>query len=607
MPAIAVALLAVAVGVATALAPPRWAFAVLVGVLLLVPAPLVLPYQGSSFVTMPAVAMAGLLVGLLWRGVTGRLPAGTLSWTPVHAPFVVFLVVCVVAGVAIASPIVSDVDASHVFVLYAEQFVIFILALSYLRMMCDTRFALSTIATLLLLVAVIGVIEHYTGSAYTRALFYKHVAANNAGGSQPLSLRSGHVRVRGAAQFSVEYAWVGAALLPCLLVVVSRWRRWWRAAALALVGFTVLALYFSYTRSMVPAALIAIVLTVAVARRRWLWAAVIAVVAVVAVVLVANPQLAHPYSLSTEAGSITSRTSRLVTVLGLIAPHPWHGLGLASLSALGFNSTDDSFLMIYAQLGILGLITLGGLFLATLVAIGHGLRAAAHVDRMAAMAALCGVGLIVAAGFAMDQMAAQQSTFVLWMLAALGVSVAERVAAARPEWQLANLAPWRTLGLAAEGAIAGALVFAFAPLHSAGEVYFQTMPTYFAATSPVSISATADTLSDTACSLFAAEHARQRQTGASLQCSTIATTGAGTLRVQAASDHAVLADELQVLYAVANRDGFHSLRVSAEGPITHNRDTVTETAPLWVPASGLELGLFLPVGPALRRRRRAPA
>jgi hypothetical protein len=96
------------------------------------------------------------------------------------------------------------------------------------------------------------------------------------------------------------------------------------------------------------------------------------------------------------------------------------------LAPLGFPATDASALLIYAELGVVGVASFVALLVVLLAYSCAGLRAPPGFERRVAAAALAGMVAGVGGAFAFNLFTQMESALVFWILAALGVAIAER-------------------------------------------------------------------------------------------------------------------------------------------------------------------------------------
>lgn len=590
------ALVTLVVAGAAARVSERAAFTLLFASIVLVPTSLSLPTGGvTSQLGVHRVVMLGVLAGLVWRHREVRI------WrvTPAVLAFLVYLAVVLLTGF-VFTPTVLDVGGQvATYLNVVEQLVVLVICTALVRADPDATWFLRPISAVLLVSAGIAAIEHATGSSWSHWLFQAVPAQQGNAAAGQLAIRAHTVRVRAGNEFPLGYAWVAAALLPMFTVVVLRRSRF-RLAVLAAGGALVVAtIYWSFARSALVGVVVAIAVLGMLARDRRVSAVVIAAAAVGVAAFVIAPELSHHFSSSVDVGSVDVRQQRIPTVLDAVAVHPWTGLGLNGLQALGLQGVDSTYLLSYGVTGAAGLAALLGLLLVAVLGVGRGALTQTRQVRVTAAALTAGVITLIVAGGAFDSMALNGTADVLWMLVAVGTVVAERVRGAASLRAVPPLLP----PIAALGALAGIVALLATPAHYARQMQFTTLPVAQEAAfyDPVE---PGNTLVDTVCD--AAKSAATRLHGVSVSCrNTFSAPGFGILRVQASSAQAVAAATATV-DDVARAAGVRAFAAIPQTRIIAGRPTVAKTAPVWLAVVSV-MSLFAWSGVALRLvQRRVP-
>ncbi len=591
MPAAGVVVLAAALAAVAAFAPLRWGFAALVGTVLLVPATLVVP---NGFTPVPTVGRVVLVAGALalavrtWRG---DVPAGTWAPTRVHVALGAFLAVALLVGVGAAAPTASLATSVLTWLDLVEQAAFFVVALAWIRALGDLREVARLVTGVLLVVALVAVVEHLTGRSWGAWLFAGVPAQQGTNAATALGVRAGQVRVRAGAEFALEYAWVAVALLPLAAVAATRLRRRWRwPATVVLVGLPVLSIYWSFTRSAAVGLVLVLLVAALAARDRPLGVlAGIAVVAVSALLLVV-PSTLHALSFAVDRGAINVRFERLPAILGLVASRPWTGLGLGGLDAAGFPTTDSSFLLAYADLGVTGAATLVAMLLVALAGAGAAVLGGRGTPRRVGAAAVAGAAALVIGAVTFDAFSVLGAARVFWLLVALGVVAGEQV---RGRTRRAVFVPRRLVWPLAL-AVVGGLAALLAPVHVARSFAFATLSARDEAVAydPVSVGQTLIHTTCGAASAVTAEHA-----GATVSCrDRHDAAGVGMLRVAAPSPAALESTVTAIVHTVRTTTPVTGLTLLPEAPPGRGRPTLLATAPLWLFVLGL-LALLWPTRP----------
>lgn len=602
MPGYVVALGALTLVAVAAFAPPRWALGTLLATLLLVPATLAIPNGLTPLPTVGRVVTLAALAALAVRVRHGRLLAAPgqdapFASTPVHLALGAWLVAAYLAGVVAATPTTPPATTAYAYVGLLEQAGVFVAVLGLLRVVGDTRWMLRLLAVLLLASVAVALVEHVSGRSFGQTLFAGLPSQAGTDAAHPLEGRLGDVRVRAGAEFALEFGWITAALVPTLTAVwvLARRRLTVTVAAAAALLATATAIYWSYARSAPVGVGVGLLVLAAGSRHRRALAVALAVAAAVGVAVLLAPSLLDVYQASVAQGSLDVRAQRLPVVLGLVAAHPFTGLGLGGLVPLGLSETDSSYLQAYAETGAVGLAVLL-VTLATAVAVAaRGLAARDPLARVAPAAALGGaLALLVGAG-AFDALDVLGSARLFWVLVAVAVAAAEpHVGPLRA--RLPRLRPTR-LALPVAGAALGAVVFALTPRPAAASYLLSTLPVSRETGGYDPVTA-GRTLVGTACG---AARAWAADRPVRVDCrDTFQGAGTATLRIQAAS-LAGLRRDTGALGAVLVRDArLRYLRAAPVQPGRVSRPSWAGTAPAVGAVVGAGAALLLPS----RRRRR---
>ena len=599
MPTVALVVVAAAAVAVVLGARVRIGFAVVVASCVLVPAPLTVANPVTHYATFTRILVVALGIRLLLAQRAGETNGRIWRWTPVHSALVVFLACSYVAGVWWAGPAVQADRMQGAAINLAEMLVFFAVMLAAVRLIGDLRWVLGVVSAVLLVSAGIGIVEHFTGSSWghwlLRHAHSRTVAAND------LEERVGQVRVRAGAEYALQYGWVVAMLLPALLAWLAGWRvrlRRWVPITLAAVAVVLLAQYWSYSRSALATLGGLVLLTAVAARDRRLLGLTAAGIVVGVVGFLSFASLQHGF-VGLPSGYVTVRTERLPTILHLVADAgPLHGLGLGGLATLGFPSTDTTYLQLYGETGLLGLVSGIALLVTATACSLPGLRATDRTDRRAAaVAAVAGVAMLVG-GFAYDALRSLSSARPFLVLAAVGIVAAERVAGPLPV--LVRRRPVVVVGAVVAAGALGWLVFALAPVHYAQQFQFATVSatreTRF--TDPVTVG---HTFINTVCGSAAALPAGTPSAHIECRDPEVA-AGVGELRIEtrSAAGLPAVADAVDSQAAVV---GITPFRLTAETPVQRGRPTAAAWAPLWLPAGTLLGMLLVPLESRSRRGR----
>lgn len=587
MPAAALDVIVVLAALVVLFSRPAVALGVLIFAAVLVPSPLAFPVTHNSYITVDNVLVAAGTLRLLFphRRVSAPRPAAP---TGPHAAIALVLAVAYLVGIAFVVNPGGSVYGGSRLVELLNQAVFLLLCLGLVRRLSHPRHALALLASALLASCVIATVEHVTGGSYGHWLFSRLPGQGGTDAAYPLDVRRGAPRVRAGTEFALQFGWMSVTMMPALLVVAMRsaWRRYTVPAG---VGLVALCIYWSDSRSALIALPVVAIATALLAGGRRFAAFGIATAVIGGALYLAVPSLAHALSSSADQGSsLTARFVRLAPILHDVAAHPLRGLGLGNLPHTGFATTDNSLLLDYTELGVLGAVALALLFVVVIVHTGRAIWACPAADRAVAVACAAGVVAFVGSAQLYDAFQLLQSTWVLWVLVAVATVLAERCE--RP-LTLAWPTPRRTAVTVAAGLLVGGLAYALAPVHYAQSALITTLPASREQV-PYNPFTAGKRLVLTACDLFTTDVAELP--GVSADCTLQGQApGVGTLRLQAATP-AALTSAGSALSAGVRRAGVTYLAVHPLEPVRAGRDTVWATAPVWAPLGALGMLMLLP-------------
>ncbi|MFE6735664.1 O-antigen ligase family protein [Microbacterium sp. NPDC057650] len=216
--------------------------------------------------------------------------------------------------------------------------------------------------------AVLGIIQFYTGLDYVQILHLPGLVQNSSSGG--LYDRSGFTRVSGTALHSIEFAAVLSICLPVSLyfaLVESR-----RAVRWLPPAFMFLALLLTVSRSGAIGLGLGIVLAFVIANRRQRWILLAAVPFALVAVRLAIPGLVGTISNlflgAAEDTSVSSRVDDYAAVSYYIAQSPWLGRGPSTFLPGIYRVLDNQYVGTLVEAGVLGLLMLILLFLVPMIA-----------------------------------------------------------------------------------------------------------------------------------------------------------------------------------------------------------------------------------------------
>ena len=575
---------------AAALCRAGTALAVVLATIVLVPGTLPVPGAPGLF-TIHRVVVLAALSGLLWRCLRGDVPWAVLRPPPLAYRFAFVLGVLAVVGIALLQPTTNPASAARAWQSLAAQLLLFLTVVALIRASGGPGAAVTPLVLATAAGAAIAVVEHVTGGSYARLWFHAIPQLLGRAEAQELARRDGHLRVRAAGDFTLAYAWTTAAVTPLLVVAAAKVRGRLRTVLLAAIPLVLLAITWTYSRSVTVPLLVVLLVVLLVIRDRPLQLAGAVLLAVGVVVVLAHPSALHSFSPAADQGSIDVRTARLPAVTSIAAAHPFRGVGLSGLTELGFPATDSSYLLGYGEVGAIGLAALLALLLAGCAAAYRGVLGTVG-DIPAAVPGAAGAGalLLLIGAFSFDAFTTTTSAETFWVLVAIGITAADGSRVRVPSLSLSLPARIAVLaGLAAVGVALAVL----APTHRAQTWQFDTLRPYLATVEEPDY--TGVQLRTTVCDVIGNDLAGRSHVDWTCLRLRTGSPGQGLLRLQApdAAGLRELADrELALVRRIPTEN---ALTLEAMGPARTGTPSALRTAPAWLPMLGLVWLLPVPL------------
>jgi O-antigen ligase/polysaccharide polymerase Wzy-like membrane protein len=555
----------------------------------------------SVYATFHRLVLLLFCFNILLKIVGRKLPASILRPSRLSGLLFGWVVVTFVIGVAFADSRIPIASSTFLWSIAVEQLIFVLFVVAAFRAIGDTRKIAWIIAGVALATAGVAVTEHFTRRGLGPYLTGILTGHPNLSSFQNLETRGDEVRVAAGLDFSLALAWVGTMLLPVVVVAASRARRFIvRVSPLLLV----LAIVWTYARSAylgIP--LIAVVLLFASRFDPKLVRIFFAGAIVAAAVFFLTPTAKNAFSAEGTEGSTVIRKERLPVILSSAAQRPLIGRGLSSLSFSGLQTTDATYLLTYGETGVIGAAALGLLFMGTIALLLPGLRAPPN-ERVFAAASVAGVVAGLAGADFLDEFSISGSFRAFWLVACLGMVIAERIEVAPAPHAVARrvrrrFAPALVLSLA--GAGAGIVLSSLTPVTPTAEARFTTRSpaTEALVPNPAPLIGQADV--ETACSIIEARVLAD--TGDDIECyDDLTDVGVGDFRITAPTADR-LARRLRTVTVAVRRflPGFRVFRL-AGSPVS--KPTIARTAPYWLAFVGFGLGIFGGSSRPLRERLR---
>jgi hypothetical protein len=562
------------------------AFGAFLAAIFLVPAGTLVPGIQSSFFGVHRLLLITLSANLIMRLRRREISLEVLRPSRIHAALAAWLVASFVLGVVLADPLLPISQPTFLWLPIVDQTVMFLVALAVIRSADDPFEVARMVVAVFGVTAAIAVWEHFSRVSYGEWFFRRTPYNTGASGVLPLATRGGEIRVRSSVQFALAYAWVATLLLPLVIVVASRARRMLTRFAPALV---VASIVFTLTRSAYVGAAVSALALVLTSRadRRITW--LVAFGAILTGLILSGSGIVERTFVAQGAGSVEVRTLRTPLVLELTSTQPITGGGFAGLALIGIKTTDASFLLTYADLGVIGVVFLALLLASVLACAWPALRAPPGRDR--ALGAAVFVGLLAAfpAAASFDEFQILPAATSFWLLAAFGVTLSERVLTSSTEVVRAPTPLLRSAALGVAGVALGVAVMAVTPRAEAMTLQFTTVSPGAEATATGTTEFIARTLVNSACQVMTVMVRRLPDTEVSC-LDPITGTGLGHVRLEMKRG-GPLEGRARFLVAYARR-AVPDLRAFVVETRVSATPTWARTAPVWggLGAFGFSLG-----------------
>ena len=578
-------------------------------VLVLIPATLVTPNpvtRAGAIATVTRVVLVAALSGIAWRARTRELPAQALRPPRVTWLVGVVLVVALVDGVGFAIDRVDPLQGFLSWLNLADQLCCLWLGWVIVRLH-GVRPLMRALSIALFASVLVSFLEKLTGIAWGQFIFAGERSQLAQDAAYPLSARDGGVRVRAGAEFALEFGWTCALLMPvAIMTLATSARQWRRRMVLPVVALTLLAVYWSVSRTAIVATALELPLLALLARDRILYRFTAVLAGLAALGIAAYPSVLSVLSTKVDLGSITVRGQRFGVILGVVASHPWGGVGLGGLDAFDVPTTDASYLQTYAEQGVLGLLLLLLLLVVAFIGILPALRAWRRTERLAAAAIVAAVVTGILGAFTLDLYAVLGAARPFWLLVGAGLALAD---AQRRAESPARVLPAFTLpsrlhlglaaGVTAFGLLVGTATATLWPGRAVTEASFFTLTPQDEA-APFDAVATGDQVALTVCGIV---------TGLPLHAKVVCRDthrgpGVGLIRLETADRANLEATEGTISSAVLAA-GLGVVRVIPTSTVFDAVPTAVRTCPLWLGFLLGSVSLLVP-GRVWRRTLRRP-
>lgn len=578
--------------------PLSGAFGVLTAVWLLVPPNLIVPHA-PHILLVHTVVLYAFCFRLMARRGPGEPSSAAYLPTYVHAALLALVLVLFFEGV-IFTPRGNSLNGDlHFWFNDFNLLVLFVVVLAVVRTI-SLRKAVGILGVVVSVTVGVGVMEHFTHRGWS-AYFFEHIPSSYlAPGAAPLQTRGGHVRSQAAGQFALEYGWVLVMLFPLLVATVFLWsrsRRWWAWPVNLVPLLAVFAVVFSGARSALVGSVAVLVLVVALAANRgmFVWGA-LAVLAG-AITAIADSSLLTSLFSAGKADPASVRLQRLGPLFDLVVHHPFTGLGLTGISSVFVvTGVDNGYAVIYATLGVVGILAWLSVLVMIGVTAGHALAARrGSFERLIGAACLAGTVAAAVAAASYDFTETAQSMWTLVVLGAVGVAAAE--AAGRRvvlHWSAPRLL------FPAAGSFIGSTLLVLAPVSSSLSFAVMTDAPWVLTSNSAYYPIQGTEMVNTLCPVVTNSYAAVK--GTTVRCLQYSQVfpqnfpGFAVVQVRGPSQQAVRREAAQVFTPISRQ---MPLAEWPTGRIATGKPAWARTAPLWGAVAGAFLMMLLP---PIRRR-----
>lgn len=556
-------------------APLRVAFAATIATLLLIPGLLAVPNPLTSNITCGRVVLAALLLRLAIDVHHGVVSADVLRPDRVLLALSCFAVVAMVLGVVLADARVPFVPSSFRWWQIADYVLVYAAALAGTRAIGDLSWVVRVLATTAVALAVIALLERFIITDGYARWWYGDSAGPGAFGSSALEVRGGE-RVRASAAFALEFGWVCALLAPLVVAAVATSRRLAVRLAPATLG---LAAVWTVSRSGLAALGAGLLTTVVLSRLEAdLTRYVIALAAGAAILFLFVPAISSEFreTRDTQGASTRARANRWPEAAAVAADSPLTGRGLASLKQFGIESVDNSYLLTYVEMGVIGLAAFLGVLGTVVLTVGRALRAPPDAKQRRVVAAVATIPLLALAGAAAyDLFQLPLSLSIVWIAVAMCAVCGEQQSGAEG----ASASPRARIVAVAAAFLIGVGLHASTRANASTRYVFETLPTPVVDAATQSAVVTGTVLAETACDLVAL--AADQLNDTRFRCRVDGRSqGLGDVWIQ--TPDAETTASAATTIATEVRAFLPAFQMRQSEAMSEGRPTLARTAPVWL-------------------------
>jgi O-antigen ligase len=571
----------------------RAALATTFGVLLLIPGFLPVPNPWSPNITIGRLVVVAFIVRLFLDTQRGVVPLRVFRPDRVLLSLLVFLGIATGDGLLLADHLAGGGGAFRWWQI-VDFVLVYTAALAGLRAINDRRWVIRLLASLAVALAGIAILERLILSDGYAHWWYGRRAGPSYFGSQSLEVRGG-LRVRASAAFALEFGWVCALLMPVVACVSAGSRR---LAVRAAPGALTLAAVWTVSRSGLAGLGAGLLVTLALSKLEAdLTRYILVLIAVAAIGVVIIPSIAADFrhTRTAQEASTQARTNRWPEAAAAAAISPVTGRGLGTLKGLGIQSVDNSYLLTYVEMGVVGLVGLVGVLAAALLTTFGSLRGPPDAARRREQAAMAAIPILAVAGaWAYDLFALPLSQAIVWIAVAMCATAEQR-----PSMPRHVVRPTIGAVLVVIALVLGLVVRTESASHASSRYVFETLSPNVVAVGSGPALVTGTVLAETACDLVEVE--KRRLNDVQLRCRIDGRAqGLGELWIQTRDPATteVVADDI----ATRVHKFLPEFRMRRSEAIAEGPPSPAQTAPVWLPMLAVWLLALVPW-----RRRATPS
>lgn len=567
--------------------PVRVALATTFGVILLLPGFLPVPNPWSPNITIARLVVVVFIIRLVLDTQRGVLPTRVLRPDRVLLSLLFFLGIATVGGLLLADHTTRVAGGAFRWWQIVDSVLVYTAAIAGLRAVNDQSWAIRVLASFAVALAGIAILERLVFNGGYAHWWYGTRAGPSYFGSQSLEVRGG-LRVRASAAFALEFGWVCALLMPVVTCVAVGSQR--LSARLA-PGALTLAAVWTVSRSGLAGLGAGLLVSLGLSKleaKQTRYLVLLATAAAMTLIIVPSIGADFRATRSAQEASTQARGNRWPEAAAVAATSPVTGRGLGTLKALGIQSVDNSYLLTYVEMGVIGVVGLIGVLAAALVTAIQSLRGPPSAELRREQAAIAAIPFLALVGaWAYDLFALPLSQAIVWIAVAMCSVAAEQ----RPWNPNRILRPAVRAALVPLALVVGLVVRAESSTHASSRYVFETLSRRVVAAASGPALVTGTVLAKTACDLVDVEKSRLEDV--QLRCRVDGRSqGVGDIWIQ--TRDAATTERVAREIAGDVREFLPSFDLRRSEVIARGAPSLAHTAPVWLPMLTMWLLAVLP-------------